>query len=285
MLALVTVGGVAGGYVFGKKQWEKAPKDFVSAATLNFHVRPPFAARGVGVQQAIVGGVANLNEAEVMRELRSDTVLAPIVTKMSLSQKWEMGADEAMDVLRSSIELDLNKEKQELYVILTRPNPVESAEIANALAEKVPVVIKALDDQAKAEGGKKVKVELEPFIEGEVVAKAKLKSALAAKGVEIELYPGVDLDAYSLIPEVLSARVEWDSAREVLESTKLGQGEYSSYWGRAVKPTFVSQEATPPPRFVGPDVKPFQVQWGLYGLTAGLVVGSLLTLLCWKLFP
>jgi len=108
---------------------------------------------------------------------------------------------------------------------------------------------------------------------------------LAEKGVEIELYPGVDLDAYALIPEVLSARLEWDSKREIFETTKQGQGEYASYWGRAVKPTFVTSKAEAPRGFVGPDVEPFQMQWGLYGLTAGLVIGSLLTLICWKLFP
>ncbi len=54
---------------------------------------------------------------------------------------------------------------------------------------------------------------------------------------------------------------------------------------RAVVPTIVMVKAVPPPTFSGPDVEPFQMEWALYGLTGGMVVGSLLSLLCWKLFP
>ena len=44
-------------------------------------------------------------------------------------------------------------------------------------------------------------------------------------------------------------------------------------------------KATAPPSFVGPNLQPFQASWSVYGMTLGLVVGSLLILICWKLFP
>ena len=284
LLALVTIGGVVGGFFFGKKQWEDAPKDYVSAATVSFHVRPPFVASGAGVQQT-VSGIANLNEVAVMREIESDSVLSPLVTELDLSQKWGLGTDDAVAELREAIELDLNREKKELYVILTRPDPVESALIANGLADRIAPTIKAFDDQAKAEGVNKVDDELRPFLEAEADARATLKAALMAKDIKIDPEPGVDLGPYLFIPEVLAANLEWDSARENLETRRAEQGQYSSYWGRAVKPSIVMVRAEPPPTFSGPELKPFQVEWALYGLTTGLVVGSLLSLLCWKLFP
>jgi hypothetical protein len=169
--------------------------------------------------------------------------------------------------------------------MLTRPDPSVSALIANGLADRIAPTIKAFDDQAKAEGVKKVDAELRPFLEAEADARATLKAALMAKEIKIDPEPGVDLGPYLFIPEVLNANIQWDAARENLETRRAEQGQYSSYWGRAVKPSIVMVRAEPPPNFSGPDLKPFQMEWALYGLTTGLVAGSLLSLLCWKLFP
>jgi hypothetical protein len=125
----------------------------------------------------------------------------------------------------------------------------------------------------------------QPLLDEEAAAKAKLKQALAAKGVNIDPGPGVDLGDYLYIPEVLDAKLEWDSTGEALKAIYDSQAEYRNYWAKTVKPSFVMAKAVAPPSFVGPDLQPFQVRWSVYGLTAGMVAGSLLMLICWKLFP
>ncbi|MDB4544616.1 hypothetical protein N9Z83_01595, partial [Akkermansiaceae bacterium] len=161
-----------------------------------------------------------------------------------------------------------------------RPDPAESAELANAIAKRVPEVIKNLDEFNKAEGLERLKLEAEPYIKTEQDAKDALKKALADMKVNLEIEPGIDLNIYMTVPAVAEAKEYWDTVRE----TKIAF-EFERYWQKITKPSLVTTKATPAPYFTGPEVQPFQMQFGLYGLTLGLFVGILLMAVCWKLLP
>lgn len=267
----------------GKKEWEEAPKEFQTTAKLTFHTRSPFVASQSGVQ-ASSNSVANENESQVLREVLSDEILGEIVTKLDLAKKWGMAPAEVIMQLRSGVELDLTKERAELNVQVTLYDPAEAAEVANAIAEAVPGLIKVLDERNKVEGFKGLEMEVQPLVDEEFAALSRLKERLKENGITIEPGPGVDLGDYLFIREVLDAKVEWDAAREILASMSKGQAEYRNYWGRSVKPSFIAARAEPPGGFVGPAVEPFQIRWSVYGMTAGMMLGSILMLIFWKLF-
>ena len=284
LLVLVTIGAVVGGFLYGKKRWEDAPKDFQSVATLSFHVRDPFVLPGKAALVSM-SRMADPNEAGVLRETESDAALAPIVTEFDLTKKWELGTADALSELRTSLELELDREKNELYVSVIRHDPEEAAELANAVAKAIIPRIKELDEKRKVEGLAKQELELQPFQDEESESRASLKKVLTSKNIKIELTPGVDLGSYLFDEEILPAKLEWDSAIENLSSAQSGQSAYTNYWKKSVRPSLITTKAEPTPKFIGPALQPVQVEWSLYGLTAGLVVGSLLMLLCWKLFP
>lgn len=283
LLLLVAGGFTAAGFYIGQKKWENAPKDYQATALVSFHVRAPFV--GLGVAATTPSGFATSNELAVMREIRSDEALADFISEMDLAEKWGLGSQEAIEALRPAIQLDLDKTTQQLAIVVTRPDPQEASDLANAIASNVSTTIQAADEKAKAESNEALEVELEPFREAEVASRTALREALAERQIKIDPASGVDLGPYLFIPEVMSAKIEWDSAREVLGSTQQGQSQYLNYWARAVKPSVVTLRAEPPAGFVGPEVKPFQVEWSLYGLTIGLALGMLLSFACWKLFP
>jgi hypothetical protein len=285
LLVLLTIGAVVGGFLHGKKRWEDAPKDFRSVATLSFHVRNPFVVPG---QAALVSTsrLADSNEAEVMREIESEVALTPIVTEFDLAQKWGIGTEDALTELRTSLELELDRGKDDLYVIVIRHDPAEAAQLANAVAKGVISRIKVIDERKKVEMAKKLELELQPFVDEEVDARAKIKSALAENNIPIDPQPGMKIDEiYTVLPKVHDAMVEWDLAQRNLVERQSDQVQYTNYWKKSVRPSLVSENAVPALSFIGPELQPFQVEWSLYGLTLGLVVGSLLMLVCWNLFP
>lgn len=284
LLALVTIGGVVGGFFYGKKQWEEAPKDYLSSAKLSVHIRPPFVARGSEVASGN-SRLANLNEAAFLRDIKSDDALSPIISKLELSQKWGMGTDDALGELRSSVELEHNRQMKELYIIISRHEPDESAQVANLIADGIADRVKVVDEQQKLEGLKKLELELEPFVDDEVATRMVLKDVFTAKGITADPRPGLDVTTYLLDPTIRDAHLEWETALENLNGVKKSQLAFESHWKRPVRPTIVTENAVPPPTFAGPEAEPFQMQWALYGLTLGLIVGSVLSLICWKLFP
>jgi hypothetical protein len=284
ILALVTIGGVVGGFFYGKKQWENAPKDYLSSAKLSVHIRAPFVGRGAKLA-ASDGRLANPSEEAFLRDLKSDDALSPIISKLDLSQKWALGTDDALGELRSSVELEYDRQMKQLLIIISRHEPNESAEISNLIANGVAERVKVVDEQQKLEGLKKLELELKPFILEEVEARAVLKKSFIAKGINAEPEPGLSERPYLLDPTILDAHLEWNAALEILEGVKTSQDAFENHWRRPVRPTIVIENAVPPPTFAGPEVEPFQMQFALYGLTFGLIVGSLLSLICWKLFP
>ncbi len=284
LLALVTAVGVVGGFLYGKKKWEDGPKDYLSTAKLSVHIRPPFVAKSARVEDS-GSRLANLNEEAVLRDLKSDDALRPIIETLDLSAAWGLGTDDALTELRSSIDLEHDRLVKELDVRVTRHDPLEAAQIANLIAEGVYGRVKVVDERQKLEGAKTLSLELAPFIEIEAEARAELKAAFAAKNLKIDPKPGMDVSTYLLDPTIRDAHLEWDSARETLKGVKESQRAFESHWSRSVRPTIIVTKAVPPPSFYGPEVEPIQMQWALYGLTAGLILGSLLSLICWKLFP
>lgn len=284
LLALVAIGGTVGGFMMGKKQWEEAPKEYLATAKLSFHVRAPFVPSKSGVQ-ITTSDVATENEAQVLREMKSEDSLTGISTKLGLAEKWEMSPVEVITKLRTGLEFDLNKETNELNINATLNDPVTAAAVANAVAEDLPGKIKSIDERNEAQALKQLEVEAQPFVDDEAEARKSLKDALAAKNVNLEIRPDVELGDFLLIPEVLTAKLEWDSARDLLESARSGQVEFQSYWGKSVKPSFLVKKAETPPSFVGPALGPYQSRWAVYGLTAGMVAGVLLMMILWKLFP
>ena len=282
LLLVTAVGGTLGGAMWGKKQWEEADKDYPSIAGVKVDIRAPFKGKK---QKQSPTGLANLNEAQVMQEIESHDNLSQFATELDLTQKWGLGLEEAVSELRASVDLDLNQRKQELSVQVVRPNPDEAAELANAIAKKVPEVIKTLDESNKAEGLKRLKLEIEPYHKAEEEARLTLKKALADIKVKLDPKPGIDLGIYMEVPAILDAKVEWDSAREASLKFATGQREFEQHWQRKLSPSVVTTPAIPALNFTGPEVQPFQVQFGLYGLTLGLFGGIILMAICWKLFP
>jgi hypothetical protein len=220
-----------------------------------------------------------------MKELESHAVLSKIATDLNLAPKWELGLDDVITTLRSSLDVNLNQRDKMMEVAIVRPNPDEAAKIANAIAEMVPDLIKALDASNKSAGLERLKLEAEPYNQTEADARQALKQALLNIKVNLEPTPGIDLNIYMTVPAVAEAKEYWDTVRETKIAFDISQGEYGRYWQKPLKDSSVSRRATPAPNFTGPEVQPFQVQFGLYGLTLGLFGGIILMAICWKLFP
>ena len=284
LLVLVTLAGVVGGFQYGKTRWEEAPKDYLGVARVSFNVRPPFVFNKAGGQDS-TQTIANPNEREVMSRIESEEVLSKVVEELALAEKWETGTTVAVNRIRIGLQLDLNRETGELEVKVTLNDPKEAAEVANALAALIPATIASFDESQKAEAFKLLEIEARPLEDLESEAESKLKRALEKNGITLKLTPEIDLGPYQELNEVLSAKVEWDTAREDLRELRAEQNEYRQYWLRRLRPSMVTVRAEAPPSFVGPPVEPFQMRWLTYGLTAGLIVGSLLMLACWKIFP
>lgn len=284
LLLMLTIGGVVGGFFYGKQKWDEAPKEYLAYATLSFHVRDIFVSARNGIQ-AGSSGVANANESEVLRKIKSEGSLKEVALKLDFAKQWKVEKDEAILQLRGALDLDLDQVREKLTVVTRLNDPQEAADFANIVATAIPSLIKKIDEKNKSEGLEQLARDSQPLIDESVIAKGKLKESLAAKGVNIEPGPGVDLGDYLYIPEVLDAKLEWDSTSDALKAIYDSQSEYRNYWSKTVRPSIVTAKAIVPPNFVGPNLQPFQVRWSVYGMTAGMVLGSLLMVICWKLFP
>lgn len=284
LLILAVAGGVGGGYYYGEQRWQEAPKQFLAEALVSFQVRDPFVSKQAGIQIPS-SEVADANELEVIDAIKSEEVLSPVVTELDLTRKWGMGMAEAVARLRIALELDLDKSTDQLTVSARLNDPELSAAVANLVAETIPGKIAEIDEAKEEKALVLLEAEMEPVVKREAEARAALSSALAANGIKIELVPGQSLGAYQEIPEVLTAKVTWDSTVEDLKDLRKDQAEYRNYWQLSPRPSLVLEKAEVPGEAVGPALQPFQVRWATYGLTAGLVLGSLLMVVCWKLFP
>ncbi len=267
--------------MLGKKNWENAPKDYLSMAVLKVDIREPYAVEGA---PSTALGALSPNESEIMRRLESDQGLAPIVANLDLTKRWEMGTPDATLELNQSVDLDLDPETDELTVTVKRHDPKEAAEIASAVVNEIPNRIRVIDQLDREAAGKRLDDELQPFLDAETEARTALKSALAANGIPIDPKPGQDLGAYNLIDEVVAAKIDWDHAIDVLRGARNDQFKLASHWKKKLRPSFVVEKPLVPKSFVGPKVEPFQQEGALYGMTLGLVLGALASLLCWKLF-
>lgn len=273
-----------GGFFLGKKKWEEAPKEYVASASVSFNVRDVFVSSQQGVRND-AAGVPDANEAEVLRQAQSEDFLQKVARKLELTKRWEMSATEVVARLRSALDLDLDTSTDQLQVNTNLNHPQDAADFANAVAEELPELIVQIDEQNKEQSVAQLVIDAQPFVDEEVDAKSRLREALLAKGVKIEPGSGVDLGDYLLIPEVREAKLDWDSAKESLEAFNGSQSKYQSYWSKRVRPSMVIAKALAPPSFVGPALRPFETRWSVYGMTAGLIAGSLMMLACWKLFP
>lgn len=282
LLALITIGTTVGGFYYGEKRWEEAPKDYVAVAVLNVNIRKPFEASGVEVAET---GLLNDSETKTLEGIQSKEGLSPICESLNLAERWEMNLDESVSELRASVDLELDNDTKELSVLVTRHEPEEAAEIANAIARSIPGRIKASDETMIEKETSKLQEEMKPYLKEIEDARLELKRAFAANGIPIDPQPGLDVSLYNHIPAVVSANLAWVEAREFHEVAVKGQREVSVYLKRKIKPSFVKAPAIPPTTISGPELKPFQVQTSLYGLTVGLLSGSILMVILWKLFP
>jgi hypothetical protein len=276
------VGGTLGGAFYGKQEWEKADKEYPASAIVETNIRAPF--KGNNLKESPTG-IANVNESQVIKEIESHATLSKIAADLNLTQKWELGLDDVITTLRSSLDVNLDQQDKMMEVAIVRPDPNEAAEIATAIAKMIPDVIKALDASNKSAGLERLNLEAEPYNQTEADARQALKQALSNIKVNLEPTPDMDLNIYMTVPAVAEAKEYWDTVRETKIAFDISQGEYGRYWQKPLKPSFVSRAATPAPNFTGPEIQPFQVQFGLYGLTLGLFGGIALMTICWKLFP
>jgi hypothetical protein len=284
ILVLTTVGGVVGGYFYGEKEWEKEPKEFVARAKVSFQVRDPFVSKKAGLSIPS-SQVADANELEVLDAIKSKSFLSVIATDLDLTGTWGMGVAEAVARLRIAITLDLNQESNELEVSTRLNDPALAAAVTNEVAEAIPTTIRELDEAKRSDAATLLESEARPVLTRQEETRQALQGALASKGVSIKIEPGVDLGVYLNDPDILAAKVAWDAACEDFQDIQNDQAEYRNYWSVAVPPSVVLEKAEVPPAPVGPLLEPFQVRWATRGTAAGLILGSLLMLACWKLFP
>ena len=282
LLALITIGTTVGGYFYGKKRWEDTPKDYVAVAVVSVDIRKPFVALGVEKAET---GLLNENEDRTLLEIESDEALKLVIDDLGLAKRWAMSVDEATSELRSAIDLNLERDMKELSVVVTRHEPAESAEIANAVGRAIPDRIKEQDDQSIEAETAKLKEEIRPYQREVEDFRLALKAAFAANNIPIDPRPGLDVGPYNQISAVVSANLAWVEALEFYEQAIKGQREFSNYLERGIKPSFIKVPAVPPTVIAAPALEPFQVQTALYGMTLGLLVGSLLMFVLWKLFP
>ena len=282
LLFLMAIGGTLGGAFYGRQEWERADKEYPAFAIVKTYIRAPF--KGSNLKESPTG-IANANESQLMKEIESRSALSKIAADLNLIQKWGLGIDEVIVALRSSLDLNLDQKDKLMEVAIVRPDPNEAAEIATAIAKMVPDVIKTLDASNKSAGLERLKLEAKPYNQTEAEARQALKQALLNIKVNLEPTPGMDLNIYMTVPAVAEAKEYWDTVRDTKIAFDISQGEYTRYWQKPLKPSFVSSPATPAPNFTGPEIQPFQVQFGLYGLTLGLFGGIVLMAICWKLFP
>jgi len=279
-LALITIGTTVGGFFYGKKRWEDTPKEYVAVSVISVDIRKPFAALGIEKPET---GLLNENEDRTLGKIESDEGLKSIIDDLDLTKRWTMSVDEVALELRSSIDLNLNK--KELSVTVTRHEPAESAEIANAVARGIPDRIKTEDDERIGLETSKLKEEIQPYLKEVEDSRLALKAAFAANNIPIDPRPGLDVGPYNQIPAVVNANLVWTETQEFYQVAVKGQSEISNYLERGIKPSFVKAAAVPPTVIAGPALEPFQVQTALYGMTLGLLVGSLLMFVLWKLLP
>lgn len=284
LLALVSIGGLVGGYKYGEMQWENAPKDYLAGVQVTVRIRAPFVPKKIGTQLA-TDTMTNANEQEVLRRIESEEVVGKVVSNLELGGRWSMGFTEAVNKIKAGLQLDLDKETDRLLIQVTLNDSQEAAEVANALGGLVSETVKEVDERKKEAAFKLLETEARPLIDLESDAKTKLAKVLKENRINIEVSPNMQLGEYQFIKEVVTARVEWDSARADLQELAAEQREYRGYWERAVRPSLIAVRAEVPPTFNGPPKEPYQIRWLTYGLTAGMMLGSLLMLLCWKLFP
>lgn len=282
LLALIVIGTTVGGFFYGKKRWEDTPKDYVAVAVVSVDIRKPFAVLGVDAAET---GLLNENEDRTLREIESNEGLKAIIDDLDLVKRWAMSVDEVASELRTSIDLNLERSKRELSVTVTRHDPAESADIANAVARAIPNRIKVEDDELVETESSKLKEEIQPYLKEVEDSRLALKAAFAANNIPIDPRPGLDVGPYNQIPAVVSANLAWVEAQEFYEVALKGQSQISNYLQRGIKPSFLKAPAVPPSVIAGPALEPFQVQTALYGMTVGLLLGSLLMFALWKLFP
>ena len=282
ILILSTIGLSVGGFFYGQKKWEDSPKDYLAGAVLAVDIREPFEAKGI---EKIDTGLLNENERKILAEVESDKELLPIVEALNLSKQWDVSESDALIKLRSSLDLELVRELNELHILVKRQDPVEAAEIANAIARAIPAMIQSFDEAMIERESQKLQDEIKLFHQEIEDTRLALKSAFEANEIPIDPQPGLDVTPYNQIPAIVSANLAWIEAREFLSVAEKGQRDVERYLKRKIKPSRLKVPAVPPQVIAGPELKPFQVQNTLYGLTLGLLIGSLLMVIFWKLFP
>lgn len=273
-----------GGYWYGEKKWEEAPKEFLARAKVTFKVRDPFVSGQAGLQIPS-SEVADANELEVLDAIKSEQFLSVIIADLGLTESFGMSLAETVSQLRIFLELDLDQDTEELEVMLRLTDPQLAADVANAVANAIPAKIKELDEAKKNAELALLQDEAQPVLDRQRESLQALEDALKAQGVTIKVEPGMDLTVYLNDPDILAAKLAWDAAREDAQTLLANQSDYRTYWNRAIVPSVVVEKAEVPQRAVGPPVEPFQVRWATWGTTVGLILGSLLMLVCWKLFP
>ncbi|MDB4607719.1 hypothetical protein OAH64_02630, partial [bacterium] len=246
LLIALTIGGVVGGFFYGKKKWDEAPKEYVAYATLSFHVRDVFVSSQNEIQAGSTG-VADANQSEVLRNVKLEEFLKGIALNLDFADQWGMTQNEAIIRLRGGLDLDLDQVTDQLTVGARLNDSQDTADFANAVATEIPNLIKRLDEKKKKEATDQFSRDAQPLVDENLTAKEKLKESLAAKGVKLEPGPGVDLGDYLYIPEVLDAKLEWDSTSDALKAIYDSQSEYRNYWSKVVSPSFVMAKATAPP--------------------------------------
>lgn len=279
----MAAGFTAGGFFYGEKQWEKAPKEYVATAKCSFQVRPPIRGTGAGSEGGVIG--SSSDEVEVIRQSQSHEALMEVVSQLELAQKSGVPDVDLANQLLSLVMIEHDREARELLISVTWSNPEEAAAIANEVASAVPKRIVSVDQEKKGRFFQSLDEELEPYFEREKARAAELVNELAKKGITVTLQPGVNLDAYLDVPEILAAKLAWDAALKEVDEARSQQTEFSNYWNRPLRPSMVTMRAEPPQFISGPELRGFQIDWAVYGVTTGILLGLILMVACWKLFP
>lgn len=284
LLVLTIGGGVVGGYFGGLKMWEDAPKDYRASAVLRVEVRPVFNAAGVEQigDVSVVRGELSVNELEALRYAEGSESLKPTMRELDLAAKWALTEAETLAELANSVDAEM--EGSEVKILVTRSDPAEAAQLANAIASNAVESIKRFDETLHLEAMTRLDGELALAREPVTLAVQEASNALREAKIPITVTVDTDLQPYMEIPEVLEAQVDLEAAKEQFEQVQRDQKSERIFFTRPMASPEIVKEATPPAKHVGPPTEPFTQQGMLVGASAGILGGLLLMFLCWKIF-
>ena len=169
--------------------------------------------------------------------LQSPDVLLPIVNDLHLDQIWakrdKRGVDkmpplDALAKLKNVLKLDLKRGTDIVELTASSEDPVEAADIANALADRYKTMRDVQEDQKNTKGADSIREEIDEqqkVVDEKKALVDKLREDAAKRNVD--LTPAItggddrlETDLQERQKDLLAAKVDYDARRVLLEQVQ-----------------------------------------------------------------